>query len=897
MSAVLVINGATIDRVATRTTLLACRAYAKDGVPTLTFARAIQVLTSGPDPWDAKAVTLTQDGTLIFSGDTGSHLTHYDPHLGWVREWTCYGLAKRAEYIPVTDALTLTDTARFNVASDDPDYIGSRAGRTMGQIILDVLSMAPIQAALTAAGLGSYTSAGAGASATCTVSGGSVGATFAVVTGGTGYTTAPSVRLSGGGGSGATATASVSGGAVTSITRTAAGSGYLSAPAVIISPLPSSTLADLDALNVIPPFEVAIAGERVLQACEGSIQTCHPNQFLYVDTSGTIRFLDPRQFVQDLTLTLDGSDPRVGMPEVSADWSACYSRCIVRGHDQVLAVTLGVKPFPGSSGADGGLAEDFTHDGLTNTAAKAAWTYTDYQNPGQPVGTAQGLAVLSGSTLGSISVQFAGYGYGSAPSVAISGGGGSGATATATIGSGAVTGFTVTAVGSGYTSAPTVVCTPPGGVGQSDVGTCTMSSTTSVVVTSSGTHVTWAADYWDQTNTGHLGVVVLRSDVLTDYTQMFTARVIANTAMAAGGPSTFTIDSPAPATSYTSYQVFGTGGGAAFVYRRYSVTNADIASRLANYFPYPTAYRNSDGTSATLTSTPAGTVFYSPTGSAPYEQSGIGVAVDPSSGTVLTSKPTALVFSADGKTAVPVDDFQCFLPVHQGGLMTVYPADVSGVPQYAGTGNTALGLTRTKTISCNDWRDTSNSANMNLMASEYLDSVKDVVYEGSISYFGLLASALSIGHKLDIPAGSYSTGWEAIAIPVLAVDLRYQERGGATSFVTTLSFSNRRAPFSGAALVRPAMTGQPFGVSEAQSLGAGLSSTVDQVQHAGGRLGGATGTGLGAPTIAAGFGGGGDLGIPQTLEQAGANPTGGYAGPGTLADYGADPTVGFLGGE
>jgi len=76
---------------------------------------------------------------LLFSGDTGTHLTHYDPHLGWVREWTCYGLAKRAEYIPVTDSLTLTDTARYNLTPDDPDYLPSRAGRTIGQIVADVL--------------------------------------------------------------------------------------------------------------------------------------------------------------------------------------------------------------------------------------------------------------------------------------------------------------------------------------------------------------------------------------------------------------------------------------------------------------------------------------------------------------------------------------------------------------------------------------------------------------------------------------------------------------------------------------------------------------------------------------------------------------------------------------
>lgn len=52
---------------------------------------------------------------------------------------------------------------------------------------------------------------------------------------GSGYTTAPTVALTGGGGTGATATATVSGGAVTGFTITNAGSGYTSAPAVALT--------------------------------------------------------------------------------------------------------------------------------------------------------------------------------------------------------------------------------------------------------------------------------------------------------------------------------------------------------------------------------------------------------------------------------------------------------------------------------------------------------------------------------------------------------------------------------------------------------------------------------------------------------------------------------------
>jgi len=56
-----------------------------------------------------------------------------------------------------------------------------------------------------------------------------------VTNGGTGYTTAPTVAISGGGGSGATATASVSGGVVTSITLDNPGTGYTGAPSISLT--------------------------------------------------------------------------------------------------------------------------------------------------------------------------------------------------------------------------------------------------------------------------------------------------------------------------------------------------------------------------------------------------------------------------------------------------------------------------------------------------------------------------------------------------------------------------------------------------------------------------------------------------------------------------------------
>lgn len=72
------------------------------------------------------------------------------------------------------------------------------------------------------------------ATATATLSGSTIGS-IAVGNGGSGYTVAPSVLISGGGGSGATATATISGGVVTGINVTAAGTGYTSTPTVTLT--------------------------------------------------------------------------------------------------------------------------------------------------------------------------------------------------------------------------------------------------------------------------------------------------------------------------------------------------------------------------------------------------------------------------------------------------------------------------------------------------------------------------------------------------------------------------------------------------------------------------------------------------------------------------------------
>lgn len=72
------------------------------------------------------------------------------------------------------------------------------------------------------------------ATATATIGSGAVTA-FTITEKGGGFTSAPTVTITGGGGTGATGTAVLTGGEVTSITVTAGGSGYSSAPTVTIA--------------------------------------------------------------------------------------------------------------------------------------------------------------------------------------------------------------------------------------------------------------------------------------------------------------------------------------------------------------------------------------------------------------------------------------------------------------------------------------------------------------------------------------------------------------------------------------------------------------------------------------------------------------------------------------
>lgn len=976
MPIVLSIDGTPIARPAANVVLGSLLAYQKDGVPTLSFARRGIVPPLRPDPYLGRSVALAIDGTVRFSGDVCSCLHHLDEHLGWVAEYQCLGLRYRGDLVPVVNDQTGGDWIAFNLPADDPGYIASRAGRTLGQMLVAVLEGVGNSAALAGYGIGAYVAAaGSGASATASLLSGGVSA-IDVDDAGSGYTAAPNVLLAGGDGSGATAHAVLGtgpdAGQVTAIVVDAPGSGYTSPPEVLVSRLPLATLQDLSALDVVPPHRVAFGGDRLLDALEGPLRQLHPNHCLHVEPdTGALRFLDLRSFAP-VTLTL-GVDP-VRPPRLAADVSQCYQRVELRGEPLVEPAELSL--------AAGSLEESFGHDGLSNQAAKNAWKYADFNQPAGTTGAAQATAALTPTTVDTALVLAGGTGYTSAPTVGVAGGGGSGATFTAQIAGGQVTGLTRTNAGTGYTSAPTLTISGGGGSGAKAiavlVGTSVASLTltdggyayaaapavaivptpiptavasvtvtaggtgyttppavsfsggngsgaaatavlgtggtagqvVSVTVTSGGTGYTypprvvlsggggsgarataallgtvgggtgatatatlagtsvgslalsaggsgyrlaptvhvggpvtpatdygtcdpasnttlsvrvrsddatraWGANAWDQA-TGRKGVLVLYDSITDGVDAYTTRRVVANTALLAGGTCDLTVDLPLPGTGYDRYALYGEAGGGSVVWRRYRPTDPAVrAAMTGERFSYPFAYMSSDGLAAQLVSYPVGTVLYSPSGAAPFAAAPIAFDADPTDGTILTQQPVVTLFGTPTALAQG-GSFTDGIPSDVRFLVGLYKGDLQvSLPEsgYEGTSHAVEGLGRTLAICVSGWRDPGQSAAMERLAREHLDSVKDTVLEGELEYLGLWAAGLAFGVAVQVAGTGYTTGLEAIPLPVVGLTVEFHETGGPSLWTTSLRLSNRRGRYSAESFLVPQQTGLQWGLA------------------------------------------------------------------------------------
>lgn len=225
---------------------------------------------------------------------------------------------------------------------------------------------------------------------------GTLGPTVAITSGGSGYTSAPTVTVFGGSGTGATAAATISDGSVVDVTLTSPGTGYL--PGDIVQFAFSGGGTDNSAI-----LESVLAVGTV-----GSLQLVAPGSGY---TPGTYA----------LTFTGGGGTGAAGTYTVDSS-------------DAVVSLNL----TSGGSGYTGTPAVTFTSGGGTG---------------------AEAIAYLSPGSVASVAVVNGGTNFTTTPILTFEGGGvtGTGAAATAVLTGGVITSVTVTNGGSGYTSDPAVV--------------------------------------------------------------------------------------------------------------------------------------------------------------------------------------------------------------------------------------------------------------------------------------------------------------------------------------------------------------------------------------------------------------------------------------------------------
>lgn len=676
MADVFSVNGTAINLVSVNTTLDRCTPLVKGGIPELHLTKLLYKLTALPDPWSGKPVTLTVSGTLIFAGDVVGYIDRWMSPVGWVREYRCLGLRNRADYVPNTDSITLTDTSIFNLPSDDPNYTAARSGLTVGAIVTEVLLMVTNATRLNASGIGAYSSMGP--------------------------------------------------------------------PPV----LPSLTVSDLAALTVIPPFRVSISGERILQSLESFVQSCHPNHWLHLQPDGTIRFLDIRNAVAT-TLVL-GTDPRIGMPTMTRDHSDCYSQVTVRGNTLATPVILQTLPWPGSSATDGGLVEQFAWGShSTNAAAIAAWTPSDYQQPGS-------LAAAD------------------------------------------------------------------------DTGTLTCTDATHIVITSSNATETTTTNQWATAQ----ATIWLYGDSVPGIGQYTATKIVANTAMSAGGTSIITLGTPLTSLLYGSYKIWGLDSGSSVVWRKYSITWTAIAGALLNFFPYPVAVTIAPVSNAAwVTSSIAGYVQVSQTsaGGPPYNLETVAITVDPVNMLVYFNAPTAFVINEAAGSYIAPFNVMVLLAVATGQNSVTVPSPTT----YSGTLFTVEGVERTKVITVLDWTDPSNLSNMTTYATEALSSMNNVVVECSLPYNGLLTDFLvcgALGQAITLTGSdsvhTYTTGLETLSLPLVSVELVFNNGPDGTSYTTNHQLSNRRGRYSSDRFLRPNILGSQLGIGGDAFGGAATPATL-----------------------------------------------------------------------
>jgi len=336
---------------------------------------------------------------------------------------------------------------------------------------------------------------GTGATATANVLG-SV-ASYTITNAGTNYTTVPIVQITGGGGSGATATATLTPGSIRSITVPAAATTFFTVdPAVTFVGADgngAAATASAQGLGRIQGVAINTAGNSYTSAPTvtfvgggggGAIGVAILNATGGVASITMVNQGDGYTSTPTVTLTGGGGSAATGTVTIERRVSVVTLTAV--GTNYTSATTGAAVRFNGAAIPGTDLLLNRSLAAVNVTVAGANYTSAPTV---AIIGDGSGAAATAQIrfSVGSISVTSSGSGYKSVPTVTITGDG-TAATATAVLGNGVLAGVTITNPGAGYTAPPNFIVTGGGAVTEEAVVTATVAGgrVTGATITSAG---------------------------------------------------------------------------------------------------------------------------------------------------------------------------------------------------------------------------------------------------------------------------------------------------------------------------------------------------------------------------------------------------------------------------
>ena len=285
--------------------------------------------------------------------------------------------------------------------------------------------------------------------------GGAALAGIAMRTGGSDYSSAPTVVIEGGGGTLAAATASCS---LDHITINATGSGYAAAPVVTVD---APTTAGVTATAIAKLTNGRVTSITITNPGSGYI-TAPAVTFDSGTASATAALT-----VSAVALTAPGSG-YTSTPTVSLEGGGGYGATAV-ANLVISGVLFDVQALNDAWKKNSALGkksvfEVFQDPPLIPQAAyNSAYEMNVADNMAQYIQLHDFSKSFFNGPLMGLQLTSGGLGYSEPPTVTFTGGGGTNATATATIQPSRVSGLALTGNGTGYTSAPAVVFSVPAG--------------------------------------------------------------------------------------------------------------------------------------------------------------------------------------------------------------------------------------------------------------------------------------------------------------------------------------------------------------------------------------------------------------------------------------------------